>query len=745
MGLDMAPLNRILANGMVMTASRRHRSGLVAVALALAGSMPADAQTEPPRTLASQPTLNFFGLPGLMDMPSAGAMSDGTLGFTIAHAAGQTSGTLSFQVLPRLTATFRYAGIEGFNPEPGPGGVNQTLPPGVYFFDRSFDLHWLAIEEGGWWPAVAIGIRDIAGTGVYGGEYIVATRHFGARDQVAVTAGLGWGRLGERDPLGAPTGARPPLDFGQGGTVSFDQFFRGDVALFGGVEWQATDRLRLQVEYSSDLYTREVADGIVTIDSPVNIGATWQLSRTATLGAHYLYGNTFGLSLNLIIDPRAPAANSLTTPAPNPVIPRPVQNQPYATDWTAQADGPAILRDNVARLMDEEGLELVGLALDAHRAVLRVRNTRYQFESMALGRAMRVLSITMPHSVDVFEVVFVVEGMDVSRVRLNRADVEALENAPDGAEALLARAVVEDPRATRDPELIEILEPGQRFTWGISPYVETALFDPETPIRGDVGIRAEARYEFGNGLVAEGELRARIAGNLDEQRLVNPPIVSPTAPFPVRTDAYRYNQESDARIERLTFNHYGRPAENLYSRVTLGWLERMYAGLSAELLWRPVDSRLGLGLEVNHVWQRDFDGGFGLRDYSVTMGHVSAYYDLGENFSAQLDMGRYLAGDYGATLRLERVFDNGWRVGAFATFTDVSFDDFGEGSFDKGITLQIPLGWTAGNATRENLAATVRPVLRDGGATLNIDGRLNGLVTDYHRLRLEDTRGMVWR
>jgi hypothetical protein len=424
---------------------------------------------------------------------------------------------------------------------------------------------------------------------------------------------------------------------------------------------------------------------------------------------------------------------------------RPRPPGPYGTAWTAQPNGPAILRDNLARLLAEDGLELAGLALDADRAVLRVRNTRFQFEGMALGRALRALSVAMPDSVETFEVVFVVAGMDVSRVRVARRDVEALEHAPDGADALLARAGVADALRAEDPALIRLAAPAPRLTWGISPYVETVLFDPSAPVRGDIGVRATARWEMGGGFVAAGELRARVAGNLDEQRQVDGPVASPTAPFPVRTDAYLYNRESDARIERLTFSHYGRPAPDLYSRVTFGYLERMYAGISAELLWRPVDSRLGLGIEVNHVRQRDFDGGFGLRDYEVTMGHVSAYLDLGQDFAAQIDAGRYLAGDYGATVRLERVFDNGWRVGAFATLTDVSFDDFGEGSFDKGITLEIPLGWTAGTETRANLGATVRPVLRDGGATLNIDGRLNALVTDYHRPRLEDTRGLVWR
>ncbi len=76
----------------------------------------------------------------------------------------------------------------------------------------------------------------------------------------------------------------------------------------------------------------------------------------------------------------------------------------------------------------------------------------------------------------------------------------------------------------------------------------------------------------------------------------------------------------------------------------------MFAGISGELLWKPVDSRLALGAEVNYVYQRDFDQLFGLQGYSVVTGHVSAYYDLGNGFEAQLDVGRYLAGDIGGLL-----------------------------------------------------------------------------------------------
>ena len=158
-----------------------------------------------------------------------------------------------------------------------------------------------------------------------------------------------------------------------------------------------------------------------------------------------------------------------------------------------------------------------------------------------------------------------------------------------------------------------------------------------------------------------------------------------------------------------------------------------------------MDSRLALGIEVNQVRQRDFDQLFGLRDYEVTTGHVSAYYDLGRGFHGQLDVGRYLAGDVGATVSLDREFANGWRLGVFATITDVTPEDFGEGSFDKGFRITVPIGHVLGQPTRRLGNLTVRPLTRDGGARLDLRDRLYEQVRDYHRPELEKKWGRVWR
>jgi hypothetical protein len=236
-----------------------------------------------------------------------------------------------------------------------------------------------------------------------------------------------------------------------------------------------------------------------------------------------------------------------------------------------------------------------------------------------------------------------------------------------------------------------------------------------------------------------GNLRKRIGGNVGEGRESNSVIQR------VRSDAPLYAAQGDPSLTRLTADYKTNLGSDLYGRLTVGYLESMYGGLSAEALWKPAGSALGLGLEVNYAKQRDFDQMFGFQDYDVVTGHASAYYAFENNFHAQLDVGRYLAGDYGATLALDREFDNGWRVGAFATFTDVSFDDFGEGSFDKGLRFSVPLEYFIGTPTKQVNRSTIRSLTRDGGGRLDVEGRLYETVRGFHTNDLEGNWGRFWR
>ena len=350
----------------------------------------------------------------------------------------------------------------------------------------------------------------------------------------------------------------------------------------------------------------------------------------------------------------------------------------------------------------------------------------------------RILTNIMPSSVETFVIVPVVEGMATSAVTLNRSDIEDLEFRTDGVELSWQRTRISDALVVEGAIQNQDLYPN--FSWALGPYAEIALFDPDNPFRVDLGLRLSGRYEISPGLVFSGSVRKKIVGNLDSVTRLSDSVLPH-----VRSDYGLYDKEGDPALETLTAEYFFRPGSDLYGRVTVGYLEKMYGGVSAEVLWKPVSSKLGFGAEINYAKQRDFDQLLGFQSYEIVTGHVSAYWDMGHGFYSQVDAGRYLAGDWGATFTVDRVFDNGWRVGGYFTLTDVSFEDFGEGSFDKGILLTIPLAWNTGKASRKTYDAKIQPITRDGGARLDVENRLYGLVRDYHTIPLERQWGRFWR
>ena len=719
-------------------------------ALLLAGSIvgPLAAQVipqspvEPSFTPLPSPSLTFYGSPGVIDMPSAEMLPDGQFVTSLSYFGGQTRFNMTFQATPWLSTTFRYNGISNLN-----------LYGFSTYYDRGFDVRLRLLKEGRYRPGVTVGLQDFAGTGIYAGEYFVATKNFevpGFGDgasrlpgRLKLSAGIGWGRFGSYGSLGS-TGIRPRFVGGStGGQLAYDQWFRGPFAPFGGIEWQPNERLGIKVEYSSDNYDIETrTSSVFNRKSPFNFGVEYQVSPRTRLGAYYLYGSEFGLNVQIQLNPKYPP-NPLRVPAPQPVTVRPSRetnpefwDERWAASEESRRGAVQQLQGIVAAALKADGLELESLDISANAVELRFRNLRYGSYANAVGRAARVLAATMPASVETFRLVPVQLSMALSAVTLRRSDLEALENAPMNADALLAVAGISDaPSLANSAVLAPDTYPAT--SWSLAPYFSPGYFDPSKPIRLDVGMALRGTYKPAPGWIVSGTIRQRLAGNIKDGRVSNSKLPH------VRTDGTLYAQASTT-LNNLYVARQWRAGRDLYARVTVGYLEWMYGGISTELLWKPVTSRLGLGIEANYVRKRDYDQRLGFRDYSVFTGMASAYYDFGGGYQGQLDVGRYLAGDVGATFSMDRVFDNGWEVGAFFTLTDVSAADFGEGSFDKGIRFSIPLSWFLGKPSRQKLGTTIRPIQRDGGQKLIVPGRLYGQVRAAHAQALKGQWSRVW-
>jgi len=139
------------------------------------------------------------------------------------------------------------------------------------------------------------------------------------------------------------------------------------------------------------------------------------------------------------------------------------------------------------------------------------------------------------------------------------------------------------------------------------------------------------------------------------------------------------------------------------------------------------------------VQQRGFSQNFEFRDYKATTGHATLYWDTGWNgVQANLMVGKYLAGDDGATLQVMRLFDNGVSIGAWATKTSVSAEQFGEGTFDKGIFVHVPFDLMLPKTSPGVASFVWDPLTRDGGA------RLTRNVSLYDLTHLRDGRSWRW-
>jgi hypothetical protein len=158
-------------------------------------------------------------------------------------------------------------------------------------------------------PAVVLGINDLVGTGVYSGEYLVASKRFGPFD---ATLGMGWGRLGTTDlfknPLihiSASFANRSSLVLSTPGSANLNSFFHGpDVGLFGGVVWHTPiDNFSLILEYSSDKYLLERAEGDLTTRGQLNFGASYRMFDNISLGLGWLYGTTLNGSITFLLNP----------------------------------------------------------------------------------------------------------------------------------------------------------------------------------------------------------------------------------------------------------------------------------------------------------------------------------------------------------------------------------------------------------------------------------------------------------
>ncbi|WP_420788357.1 YjbH domain-containing protein [Vibrio alginolyticus] len=702
--------------------------------LSLMGPALVWAQDIPFEAPSLQPSQSDFGGVGLMQMPTGRMAPEGEFNFSVTGSDEYLFYNVTLQLMPWLETTIRYTRVHDLPYSSSFPDVDNE------YTDKGIDFKFRLWEESEYMPEIALGVRDFAGTGLFDAEFIAATKRY-SNSKLGTfdfTLGMGWGYLGTRDTVTNPFCKasdkfcdRPSEFLSTGGTTNFDRAFKGPAALFGGIEFQTLHKpLRFKLEYDGNDYSTDypvVQAGVdMSPHTPWNFGVLYRLGM-ADFRLSYERGDTLvaGLTLNTNFNDMP----SFWRDTPTPEV---EDNQPKElsdVDWervTEDLDKIAGYR-NTRVYVDNNTVTVVG------------EQKKYRDRTEAHEKAAAVLHNEMPDDIDTYAI------NERSRGLVGEQTIISKEKYRDFAQVNYINPKIEDAtsRATTKPMGESVYDGFERFDWGFAPKLVQTLGNAEDFYLFSVGLSGNASYWLTDNLEIGGSLYWDWYNNYDKFNYVTPPDGT-TVPR-VRTMFRAYQNEHAVTMSNLQLTWFQEYSNTMDQQFYAGYLESMFAGVGTEFLYRPQGANWAIGADVNVISQRDPQSYFGVYDekwqnvpeygrpFQVIdkgfTGFVSGYYypqwDFLQDVMIQVDVGQFLAGDVGTQINVSKQFKSGVIAGAFASFTDLSADEFGEGSFTKGFYLSIPFDIMTVKPSNNRANFSWQPLTRDGGQKL---GRKYSLI-----------------
>ena len=673
-----------------------------------------------------EPTSSNSGITGILEMPNARFMTEGSMKIGFSSSWPNEYTYISATPFSWLEASYKYTEQKNLKYGPFSYSGNQTLK------DKGFDLKVRLLNESYYIPEVAIGWNDLAGTGRFSGEYISATKKI---KNIDLTVGYGWGALGQNQNVRNPFLSINEefryrnKDSSEGGTFNSDTWFSGEeISIFTGIEYYMQKYgLILKLEYDTSNPDLGYSGPKIPVQSRFNFGISRPVNSNLDLGLSFERGNQFRLSFSIKSDYGKTSLVQKNDPPKN--IIKLNDNQRLVV-----TENTNIFYRSLNRSLREESILIQSATLSSDTVEVVIAQNRFRSLPRAIGRVIRIVSALSPDSIKTIRVIPMNGDIELYAIEVSKENFDKLDNESISSPELFNNSKVfsVDPyKYSRSDFKPTVKFP--EFFLSMSPSLRHQIGGPESFYLGQLWWKINAKVKFKRGLTLHTVLGLNIYNNFNE---FNNPSYS-TIPH-VRSDIQDYLSEGKNNIARFKIDYIWSPRKDLFVRLDLGYLEEMFGGVGGEVYYRPFKSNFSSSLQLHKVKQRGYRQRFDFRDYEVETGHLGFYYDFPKGITAQLLVGKYLAGDKGATLDFSRRFKNGFTLGVFATKTDLSSVEFGEGSFDKGFYFSIPTDSFFTNFRQGDISFGLQPLTKDGGATLN---HMNSLYSLYGNTQ----RGSVLR
>jgi hypothetical protein len=651
-------------------------------------------------------------------MPNARLMTEGSMKIGYSSSYPYEYTYISATPFSWLETSYKYTELK-----------NQLYGPSTYsgnqsYKDKGFDLKIKLVNESYYLPEVALGWNDLAGTGKFASEYISATKQIYDLD---FTVGLAWGALGQDKNVTNPF-INLNEDFrirysdtGEGGSFNNKSWFSGEnVSIYSGIEYYLWRYgVVLKLEYDTSNPDIGFSGPKLEVDSRFNIGLTKPINENLSLGLSLERGNEFRFSFDIKGDyGRRPLVKK--NDPPKNVIKLNAEQQ------KSISKNKDIFYRSLNRSLREESIFIQSADFTEDEISMTIAQNRFRSYPRAIGRAARIASALSDDSVKTIRVTPMNGDSEVYSVEFRKKDFDLMDNNKISNSELYKKIKIfsSNPESYKSHKF----QPEVKFPeifFNMSPSLRHQIGGPEAFYLGQLWWKINTKVKFNRGLTLHTVLGLNIYDTFDE--FANPSF----SQIPkVRSDIQEYLSQGKNNIARFKLDYIWSPYKDIFARLDIGYLEEMFGGLGGEVYYRPFNSNFSSSIQFHRVQQRNFDQKFGFRDYTVNTGHLSFYYDFPKGIQSQFMIGKYLAGDKGATIDLSRRFKNGFTLGVFATKTNLSAEEFGEGSFDKGFYFSIPTESFFTDFRQGNISFGLHPLTKDGGAMLNHVNPLYALYGD---------------
>ncbi len=585
---------------------------------------------------------------------------------------------------------------------------NQT------FKDKSFNLKFRLIEETDRYPELSIGFRDPIGTGWFSSEYIVSSKRIGDFD---FTVGVGWGSLSSEDGITNPfinlsdNFRARSADVGRGGNISFDNWFSGKkISSFYGFEY--TNKLSgLRFKFDYDSSNPFIAQGQKK-ESNYGFGLAIPASKLFDINLFKRRGTDIGFSFSY----KANYSREI------------IKKNEKSIDLFFNDEDKEVLRTNdqvfsgtINYYLQNFGIFTQNVHINNDEVLLTVNQSKYRNLNISNKRIIETIeNILIERNIKSISLIYQESNVNINKISFPLEDfLSYLENAMTLTELKKVTDYSNFKDYGNSKSIFNGVIDYPIYSWGINPPLKNHLGAPEGFYLGQVGINFDNDVAFSKQTSFEATASFNIYDTFDEFYL------TAYSRLPkVRSDIREYLKQGKNSISRFSVSHILKPFYSsnflVASGIKFGIFEEMYGGFGTEFILRDISKPWYLKGNFYWVKQREFNQRFSFRDYETFTGHLTFSWETPvEGLNVKIIGGRYLAKDSGFTLNLSKTFKSGFLLGAYATKTDISAIEFGEGSFDKGIYFSIPLDLVSSKYRKGYARFSWRNLTRDGGVFLN--------------------------